>query len=105
MEYFYLVVLLLFKDLNTSTALQTGPLKGSDAVLKSYSRVSHRDDLIHVVLTVLLLFLFSFTPRSQANDLAVLISRMQKNADQVEKNILQSEELLAVVRRDFRAVS
>lgn len=46
-----------------------------------------------------------FTPRSQANDLAVLISRMQKNADQVEKNILQSEELLAVVRRDFRAVS
>ncbi|TKS91521.1 Envoplakin 210 kDa cornified envelope precursor protein p210 [Collichthys lucidus] len=34
--------------------------------------------------------------KSQANDLAVLISRMQKNADQVEKNILQSEELLAV---------
>ncbi|KAK2833848.1 hypothetical protein Q5P01_017737 [Channa striata] len=32
----------------------------------------------------------------QANDLAVLIARMQKNADQVEKNILQSEKLLAV---------
>lgn len=36
--------------------------------------------------------------RSQANDLAVLISRMQSSADQVEKNILQSEELLALVR-------
>lgn len=36
--------------------------------------------------------------RSQATDLAVLISRMQKNADQVEKNILRSEELLALVR-------
>lgn len=35
--------------------------------------------------------------RTQANDLAVLISRMQTNADQVEKNILQSEQLLAVV--------
>ena len=35
-----------------------------------------------------------FFPRSQANDLAVLVSRMQKNADKVEKNILQSEELL-----------
>ncbi|XP_035510377.1 envoplakin [Morone saxatilis] len=34
--------------------------------------------------------------KSQANDLAVLISRMQKNADQVEKNILRAEELLAV---------
>ncbi|XP_045899515.1 envoplakin isoform X2 [Micropterus dolomieu] len=33
---------------------------------------------------------------SQATDLAVLISRMQKNADQVEKNILRSEELLAL---------
>ncbi|KAK2894186.1 envoplakin [Channa argus] len=32
----------------------------------------------------------------QANDLAVLIARMQKKADQVEKNILQSEKLLAV---------
>lgn len=32
--------------------------------------------------------------RTQANDLAVLISRMQKNADQVEKNILQSEDLM-----------
>ncbi|KAM9346768.1 envoplakin [Symphorus nematophorus] len=34
--------------------------------------------------------------KSQANDLAIVISRMQGNADQVEKNILQSEELLAV---------
>ncbi|XP_073350769.1 envoplakin [Pagrus major] len=32
--------------------------------------------------------------KSQANDLAVLVSRMQKYADKVEKNILQSEELL-----------
>uniref|UniRef100_A0A3Q3WJ83 Envoplakin b n=1 Tax=Mola mola TaxID=94237 RepID=A0A3Q3WJ83_MOLML len=31
-----------------------------------------------------------------ASDLAVLISRMQTSADQVEKNILQSEELLKV---------
>lgn len=36
--------------------------------------------------------------RTQASDLAMLISRMQKNADQVEKNILQAEELLAEVR-------
>nr|XP_046271944.1 envoplakin-like [Scatophagus argus] len=34
--------------------------------------------------------------KSQVTDLAVLISRMQKNADQVEKNILQTEELLAL---------
>uniref|UniRef100_A0A673BAP6 Envoplakin-like n=1 Tax=Sphaeramia orbicularis TaxID=375764 RepID=A0A673BAP6_9TELE len=32
----------------------------------------------------------------QANDLAVVISRMQNNADHVEKNILRSENLLAV---------
>ncbi|XP_029996280.1 envoplakin-like [Sphaeramia orbicularis] len=34
--------------------------------------------------------------KSQANDLAVVISRMQNNADHVEKNILRSENLLAV---------
>ncbi|XP_053299625.1 envoplakin [Pleuronectes platessa] len=34
--------------------------------------------------------------KTQANDLAVLISRMQQNADQVEKNILKSEEHLAL---------
>uniref|UniRef100_UPI003AAD0C66 envoplakin-like n=1 Tax=Centroberyx gerrardi TaxID=166262 RepID=UPI003AAD0C66 len=34
--------------------------------------------------------------KTQATDLAMLIVRMQKNADQVEKNILQSEELLAL---------
>ncbi|TWW69236.1 Envoplakin 210 kDa cornified envelope precursor protein [Takifugu flavidus] len=34
--------------------------------------------------------------RTQANELALLISRMQLNADQVEKNILQSEERLAL---------
>lgn len=32
--------------------------------------------------------------RSQATDLAVVISRMQQNADQVEKNILRTEQLL-----------
>ncbi|XP_042249882.1 envoplakin [Thunnus maccoyii] len=32
--------------------------------------------------------------KSQATDLAVVIARMQKNADQVERNILQCEELL-----------
>ncbi|KAL7378520.1 hypothetical protein ABVT39_015097 [Epinephelus coioides] len=32
--------------------------------------------------------------KTQATDLAVVISRMQKNADQVEKNILSSEQLL-----------
>ncbi|TNN58548.1 Envoplakin [Liparis tanakae] len=32
----------------------------------------------------------------QANDLAVVVSRMQKNADQVEKNILKVEGLLLV---------
>ncbi|XP_029294129.1 LOW QUALITY PROTEIN: envoplakin-like [Cottoperca gobio] len=32
----------------------------------------------------------------QANDLAVVVSRMQKNADQVEKSILASEDLLTV---------
>ncbi|XP_070837780.1 envoplakin [Chaetodon trifascialis] len=34
--------------------------------------------------------------KSQATDLAVLISRMQKNADLVEKIILQTEELLVL---------
>ncbi|XP_056256846.1 envoplakin [Seriola aureovittata] len=34
--------------------------------------------------------------KSQASDLALLIARMQRNADQVEKNILHSEELLAL---------
>ncbi|XP_028267450.1 envoplakin-like [Parambassis ranga] len=33
--------------------------------------------------------------KSQAGELAVLIARMQKNADQVEKNILRAEQLLA----------
>ncbi|KAM7386381.1 hypothetical protein PAMA_009143 [Pampus argenteus] len=32
--------------------------------------------------------------KSQATDLTLLIARMQKNADQVERNILQCEELL-----------
>lgn len=36
--------------------------------------------------------------RNQASSLALLIAQMQKNADQVEKDILRSEELLAVVR-------
>ncbi|XP_057717649.1 envoplakin [Corythoichthys intestinalis] len=34
--------------------------------------------------------------KSQANDLAQLIARMQKNADRVEKDILSAEDLLAV---------
>ncbi|XP_034749774.1 envoplakin [Etheostoma cragini] len=34
--------------------------------------------------------------KSQATDLAVVIDRMQKNADQVEKYILATEEMLAV---------
>ncbi|XP_030591338.1 envoplakin-like [Archocentrus centrarchus] len=34
--------------------------------------------------------------KTQAQELALLISRMQKNADQVEKNILKAEQLLAV---------
>lgn len=34
--------------------------------------------------------------KTQAQELAMLVSRMQKNADQVEKNILRSEKLLAV---------
>uniref|UniRef100_A0A3Q3GGX3 Envoplakin-like n=1 Tax=Labrus bergylta TaxID=56723 RepID=A0A3Q3GGX3_9LABR len=33
--------------------------------------------------------------KSQANELAVVIARMQSNADQVEKDILRAEELLA----------
>lgn len=47
---------------------------------------------------------FVFSLRTQANDLALLISRMQSNADQVEKNILQSEELLALVGTPDRRV-
>lgn len=35
--------------------------------------------------------------RSQSSGLAFLILEMQKNADQVEKDILRSEDLLAVV--------
>ncbi|XP_010887719.3 envoplakin a [Esox lucius] len=34
--------------------------------------------------------------QSTANNLASVIERMQKNADQVEKNVLQAEELLAL---------
>uniref|UniRef100_A0A3P8RT65 Envoplakin a n=1 Tax=Amphiprion percula TaxID=161767 RepID=A0A3P8RT65_AMPPE len=34
--------------------------------------------------------------KSQASNLALLIAQMQKNADQVEKDILRAEELLAV---------
>uniref|UniRef100_A0A3Q3Q455 Uncharacterized protein n=1 Tax=Monopterus albus TaxID=43700 RepID=A0A3Q3Q455_MONAL len=37
--------------------------------------------------------------RSQAGDLAALIARMQKNADQVEKNILRSEEKQTLIHR------
>lgn len=37
--------------------------------------------------------------RTQANDLAILISRMQTKADKVEKNILHSEQLMDVVGR------
>ncbi|XP_054616002.1 envoplakin-like [Dunckerocampus dactyliophorus] len=41
--------------------------------------------------------------RTQATDLASLIARMQKNADRVEKNILQAEDLLTVdQQRDER---
>ncbi|XP_036426038.1 envoplakin a [Colossoma macropomum] len=34
--------------------------------------------------------------KSQANDLALLIARMQKNADTVEKDVLKAEELLVI---------
>ncbi|XP_036392249.1 envoplakin a [Megalops cyprinoides] len=34
--------------------------------------------------------------KGQANDLALLIARMQKNADQVEKDVLRAEEKLAL---------
>ncbi|KAJ8363564.1 hypothetical protein SKAU_G00123950 [Synaphobranchus kaupii] len=34
--------------------------------------------------------------KTQVNDLALLIARMQKNADQVEKDVLRAEEMLAV---------
>uniref|UniRef100_A0A3Q3MIC5 Envoplakin a n=1 Tax=Mastacembelus armatus TaxID=205130 RepID=A0A3Q3MIC5_9TELE len=40
---------------------------------------------------------FSFLYRS---NLALLIAQMQKNADQVEKDVLRAEELLTVVRKD-----
>lgn len=38
------------------------------------------------------------TLRSSSNELAVLIARMQTNADQVEKDILETQSLLAQVR-------
>ncbi|KAL0993032.1 hypothetical protein UPYG_G00102410 [Umbra pygmaea] len=34
--------------------------------------------------------------QSKANDMVVLVGRIQSNADQVEKNVLRSEELMAV---------
>ncbi|XP_067115838.1 envoplakin a [Osmerus mordax] len=34
--------------------------------------------------------------KTQANNLALLVARMQKNADQVEKDVLKAEELLAI---------
>lgn len=41
-----------------------------------------------------------FPHRTQVSELAQVISRMQKNADQVEKNVLRAEELLELVRSD-----
>uniref|UniRef100_A0A8B9HHT6 Envoplakin b n=1 Tax=Astyanax mexicanus TaxID=7994 RepID=A0A8B9HHT6_ASTMX len=38
----------------------------------------------------------------QTNDLSVLVTRVQKNADQVEKNILRAEDLLAQDAEDSR---
>uniref|UniRef100_A0AAZ3S7X7 Desmoplakin SH3 domain-containing protein n=1 Tax=Oncorhynchus tshawytscha TaxID=74940 RepID=A0AAZ3S7X7_ONCTS len=38
----------------------------------------------------------TFLSLSTANDLALVIARMQKNSDQVEKDVLRAEELLAV---------
>lgn len=38
------------------------------------------------------------TLRSSTNDLAVLITRMQTNADQVEKDILETQARLTQVR-------
>lgn len=35
--------------------------------------------------------------RSQVNDLTLLIARMQKNADTVEKDVLRAEDLLVIV--------
>lgn len=40
-------------------------------------------------------FLFD---RLQVGNLALLIARMQKNADTVEKDVLRAEELLLIVR-------
>ncbi|KAG5853745.1 hypothetical protein ANANG_G00029530 [Anguilla anguilla] len=40
--------------------------------------------------------------KSQVNDLALLIARMQKNADVVEKDVLRAEELLAVDAENLR---
>ena len=44
------------------------------------------------------LFFFSPFRATGASGLALLVAQMQKNADTVEKDILRSEELLAVVR-------
>lgn len=60
------------------------------------SKVSQRT--MTLVWTILTVSSLCFSRRSQASDLAVVISRMQKNADQVEKNILAAEEHLNVVR-------
>lgn len=38
--------------------------------------------------------------RTSTSNLALLIAQMQKNADQVEKDVLRAEELLAVVRKN-----
>ncbi|XP_072531240.1 envoplakin [Salminus brasiliensis] len=42
------------------------------------------------------------TSQVQTNDLSVLVTRVQKNADQVEKNILRAEDLLAEDTEDGR---
>lgn len=39
--------------------------------------------------------------RSQVNDLTLLIARMQKNADTVEKDVLRAEDLMVIVSRKF----
>lgn len=87
-QHFYILLLLFLevKDLSTSFNHSNKRMSVSSKDIKKHLELLQRIMSFCAVSV--------FLPRSQANDLAVLVSRMQKNADKVEKNILQSEELL-----------
>lgn len=65
--------------------------------LESHSAVSSRAAMTRVGVAFTRLSALLLPLRSSTNELAVLISRMQTNADQVEKDILETQSKLQQV--------